>query len=78
VDKVINSDFDELKFRRSLRGDSTVMFEDLKSFCSGVLLSDGHDKISRSLGKKGFTVKSLYSQVRSDCVKVPFKFLWKS
>lgn len=78
MDKVINSNFDGLKFRRSLRGDSTVMFEDLKSFCSGVLLSDGHDKISWSLGKKGFSVKSLYSQVRSDCVKVPFKFLWKS
>jgi hypothetical protein len=29
------------------------------------------------LGSKEFSVKSLYSSIKNDTVKVPYKFLWK-
>jgi hypothetical protein len=43
-----------------------------------VSLSDQDDKIVWGLGRKGFSVNSLYKKKVMDQVSVPYKFLWKS
>ena len=46
--------------------------------CKHVSLSDQDDRIVWGLGKKGFSVNSLYKKKVMDQVSVPYKFLWKS
>jgi hypothetical protein len=43
--------------------------------CENFVLSNERDKAIWTLENKGFSVKSLYSRIRSDAVKVPYKFL---
>jgi hypothetical protein len=51
------------------------MFEELKNYC--YVLSEANDKVIWGLGRKGFSVRSLYLHSRCDSVRVPYKFLWK-
>jgi hypothetical protein len=41
-------------------------------------LSDHDDKIEWVMGRKGFSVNSLYKKKMLDYVSIPYKFLWKS
>jgi hypothetical protein len=52
------------------------MLEKIKYRCRGLILTDVEDSIVWALNKSGYSVKSLYTKIRSDLVKVPFKFLW--
>jgi hypothetical protein len=40
-------------------------------------VSDQDDRIAWTLGKKGFSVNSLYNKM-CDQVSVPYRFMWKS
>jgi hypothetical protein len=78
VNKVLCSNFEVLSFRRRIIGNLSLMFEDLLGCCNNISLSDQDDRIVWCLGKKGFSVNSLYKKKVSDQVAVPYKFLWKS
>jgi hypothetical protein len=43
-----------------------------------VILSDQEDRIAWNLGRKGFSVNSIYRKKMADQVLIPYKFLWKS
>ena len=45
--------------------------------CENTRLSNSSDKTIWALSAKGFTIKSVYSQLRCDSIKVSFRFLWK-
>jgi hypothetical protein len=77
VEKVINSNFSMLTFRRSLVGDTTNMLDEIKHRCRGLILTNYDDQIVWALNKTGYSVKSMYSKIRSDSVKVSFRFLWE-
>jgi hypothetical protein len=77
VQKVISSNFSPLTFRRRLVGDTVNMLEEIKYRCHDLILTDAEDLIVWALNKSGYSVKSLYAKIRSDLVKVLFKFLWK-
>jgi len=77
VDKVLSSDFNALSFRRRIVGDLGNMFEALKSLCCQTTLTVDDDRVHWTLGKKGFTVNSLYKMNRSNSMLVPYRFLWK-
>jgi hypothetical protein len=78
VNKVLCSNFEVLSFRRRIIGNLSLMFEDLLGCCNNISLSDQDDRIVWCLGKKGFSVNSLYKKKVSDQVAVSYKFLWKS
>ena len=77
VEKVLLSRGDCLRFRRSLTGTTLRMWDELRSLCRGVLLSDSRDTIKWKLGGKGFSVKSFYRYLKARTVKFPKRFLWK-
>jgi hypothetical protein len=76
-EKVINSNFLMLTFRRRVVGDTTNMLEEIKHRCRGLILTNCDDQIVWALNKTGFSVKYMHSKIRCDLVKVPFRFLWK-
>jgi hypothetical protein len=78
VNKVLESNFDALSFRRRIIGNLRVLFEDLMNCRNHFSLSDQDDRIVWGLDKKGFSVNSLYKKKVMDQVSVPYKFLWKS
>jgi hypothetical protein len=78
VNKVLESNFDALSFRRRIIGNLRVLFEDMLRCCNHFSLSDQDDRIIWSLDKKGFSVNSLYKKKVMDQVSVTYKFLWKS
>jgi hypothetical protein len=78
VNKVLDSNFETLSFRRRIIGNLSVLFEELLSCCNNFSLSDQDDRIVWCLDKKGFSVNSLYKKKVNDQVSVPYKFLWKS
>jgi hypothetical protein len=78
VNKVLSSNFEALSFRRRIIGNLNLMYEELLGCCNNQALSNQEDRIVWSLGKKGFSVNSLYKKKMSDQVVVPCRFLWKS
>jgi hypothetical protein len=46
--------------------------------CNQIVRYDCDDKVSWSLGRHGFSVKSFYRDSKCSHVPVPFKFLWKT
>lgn len=73
VEKVLTSDFHVLSFRRRIIGDLSVMFDNL------VACYNNHkDKVTWSLCKKGYSVKSFYMKKKCDQVCVPYFFMWKT
>jgi hypothetical protein len=77
VDQVISFTFQGLNFRRHLVGENAVMFENLKRMCSGIHLTQEMNRVNCTLGKNGFSTKSLYNWISCEGVKVPYRFLWK-
>jgi hypothetical protein len=77
VEKVLNSDFQALSFRRRIIGDLSMKFGDLVACCNTFQINNQKDKVSWSLDKKGYSVKSFYSK-KCDQVRVPYYFLWKT
>jgi hypothetical protein len=75
VNKVLSFNFDVLSFTRRIIGNLSVMFEEVLGCCNNHSLSDQDDIIVWCLGKKGFSVNSLYKKLISDQVAVPYKFL---
>ena len=59
-------------------GDTTIMFENLKQSGDAIDLLIKNDRVSWSLGAKGFSVNSVYKQLINDSIKVSFRFMWKS
>jgi hypothetical protein len=55
-----------------------VLLDELVSCCNQVTLSDQEDKIVWNLGRKGFSVNSIYKKKMEDQVLIPYNFLWKS
>jgi hypothetical protein len=77
VQKALQNDLSNLKFKRRILVETARLFENLKSCCENIGLSNSLDKTIWTLSAKGFTVKSVYSQLRCNSIKVPFRFLWK-
>jgi hypothetical protein len=78
VNNVLTSNFEALTFRRRIVGNLRVLLDELVSCCNQVTLSDQEDKIVWNLGRKGFSVNSIYKKKMEDQVLIPYKFLWKS
>jgi hypothetical protein len=74
VHKVISSNFQALTFRRRLTGVLGDDYNDLITRCSNVLLSEEEDKSVWLLGGKGFSVNSLYKEMKSSQTVVPSNF----
>jgi hypothetical protein len=62
VNKVLESNFDVLSFRRRIIGNLSVLFEEMLSCCNIFSLTDQDDRIVWGLDKKGFSVNSLYKK----------------
>ena len=77
VNDVLASNFEVLKLRRIV-GNLRVLMDEMMSCCNHVFLSDQEDRIMWSLGRKGFSVNSVYKKKMIDQVSIPYKFLWKS
>jgi hypothetical protein len=78
VEKVLSSNFQMLTFRRRLLGDLTTDHNNLVDQCNKVVRSNYDDKVSWSLGRHGFSVKSFYIESKCSQIPVPSKFLWKT
>jgi hypothetical protein len=78
VNEVFTSNFESLTFRRRIVGNLKLFFDELINYCNQVSLSDQEDKIVWTLGKKGFSVNSLYRKKMENQTLIPYKFLWKS
>lgn len=78
VNTVLVSNFETLSFRRRIIGNLRVLLDELMICCNHVSFSDHDDKIVWGLGKKVFSVNSLYKKKVMDQVSIPYKFLWKS
>jgi hypothetical protein len=78
VNDVLASNFEVLTFRRRIVGNLRVLMDEMMSCCNHVFLSDQEDRIMWSLGRKGFSVNSVYKKKMIDQVSIPYKFLWKS
>jgi hypothetical protein len=78
VHNVISSNFQALTFRRRLTGGLGDAYNDLITQCSDVLLSEEEDNSVWLLGSKGFSVNSLYKEMKSSLIDVPSNFLWKT
>jgi hypothetical protein len=61
VNDVFTSNFETLTFRRRIVGNLRMLFDEMRS-CNQVSLSDQEDKIVWLLGKKGFSVNSMYKK----------------
>ena len=78
VAKVFNQDFDCIRFRRCLYGETLTMWNELLDMCSQVTLSEEPDRVKWLLTKSGsFSVKSLYHYLIARVVAFPFKLLWR-
>jgi hypothetical protein len=78
VNTVVASNFEALTFRRRIIGNLRVLLDELMICCNHVSLSDHDDRIEWVMGRKGFSVNSLYKKKMLDHVSIPYKFLWKS
>jgi hypothetical protein len=78
VEKVFSSDFQTLTFRRRLLGDLASDFDKMIDQCKKIMRSNCGDKVSWSLGRQGFSVKTFYRESKYTQIPVPFKFLWKT
>jgi hypothetical protein len=78
VNTILVSNFETLSFRRRIIGNMRVLLDELMICCNHVSLSDHDDRIVWGLGRKGFSVNSLYKKKVMDQVSIPYKFLWKS
>ena len=73
VAKVFNQDFDCIRFRRCLYGETLTMWNELLDMCSQVTLSEEPDRVKWLLTKSGsFSVKSLYHYLIARVVAFPF------
>ena len=78
VAKAFEHDFNCIRFRRCLYGETLDMWNKLLDMCSQVVLSEEPDKVNWLLTSSGqFSVKSLYQYIIAKRVVFPFKFLWK-
>jgi hypothetical protein len=76
VDKVVSSLGRVLIFRRHLWGDLASEWLNLLAIVHSTVLSPGDDKVRWTLGKKCFTIRSLYNTLESRLVIKPLKKLW--
>ena len=77
VAKVFLEVWEVLNFRRNLWGELADMLLTLKELCMGVQLTQTEDRCRWLLTKLGqFTVKSVYTALKSIQVRVPYRKLW--
>jgi hypothetical protein len=62
ANEALTSNFEALTFRRRIVGNLRVLLDELVSCCNQVTLSDQEDKIMWNLGRKGFSVNSIYKK----------------
>ena len=78
VAKVFTLEFNCIRFRRCLHGETLDMWNKLLDMCGQVILSDKPDKVKWLLTNSGsFSVKSLYHYLIARQVVFPFKKLWR-
>lgn len=68
VYSALQNNLENLRFRRRLDGVTAVMSENLKCCCANVTSTHHSDKIAWAIDNKGFLVRSLYNQIRSDLI----------
>jgi hypothetical protein len=76
VDKVVSSLGRMLIFRGHFWGNLASEWLNLLAIVHSTVLSPRDDKVRWTLGKKGFTIKSLYNALQSRPVIKPFKKFW--
>ena len=78
VAKVFSQDFDCIRFRRCLYGETLEIWNKLHDMCSQVTLSEEPDRVKWLLTSSGkFSVKSLYHYLVARQVVFPYKLLWR-
>ena len=65
------------EIQENTSGEIAEMMRDITTICGEISLTAEPDKIHWKLGKKGFTVSSLYKHLKVNAVDFPQKFLWK-
>lgn len=68
VYSALQNNLENLRLRIRLDGVTTVMSENLKYCCANVTSTHHSDKIAWAIDNKGFLVRSLYNQIRSDLI----------
>ena len=77
VRDALGSSISSLSFRRNIVGPKLVEWENVRTLCDNVVLSDEDDQLVWLLtASKQFPVKSFYSAMQS-VGSVPHRFLWK-
>jgi hypothetical protein len=78
VEKVLSTNSESLIFRRRLVGTGADNLKDMISSYEDICLNDSRDNVIWLLDKKGYSVKSLYHNYRSNLGRVPYMFIWKA
>lgn len=77
VARVFDKGWGCIRFRRTLWGETAVMWEQLQNLCADVVLTDDEDSLSWTLTKSGiFSVQSMYLALKISQVKWPHRKLW--
>lgn len=78
VAMVLKQGFKSIKYRRTLLGESLLLWQQLDHDCSKVKLSNVCDKLVWRLTPSGvfFSVKSFYNSLRNQSFCFPFRFIW--
>jgi mannosylglycoprotein endo-beta-mannosidase len=78
VARVFAQDFNCIRFRRCLYGESLEMWNKLLDMCGSTTLSQEPDRVSLKLTKSGiFSVKLLYTYLMARRVLFPYKMIWR-
>jgi mannosylglycoprotein endo-beta-mannosidase len=78
VAKVFAQNFNCIRFRRCLYGESLEMWNKLLDMCGNTSLSQEPDRVSWKLTRSGvFSVKSLYTYLMARQVLFPYKMIWR-
>jgi hypothetical protein len=78
VAKVFAQEFNCIRFRRCLYGESLEMWNKILDICRRTNLTEEPDRVSWTLTKSGaFSVKSLYTYLIARRILFPYKMIWR-
>ena len=77
IAEVFETNWTNIKFRRTLWGETAAMWQELQTLCMGVSLVEGEDRCRWVLTKSGnFSVKSTYLALKLRSVKWSHRNIW--
>jgi hypothetical protein len=78
VKKAFSSDFRAVNFRRRIYGTLEVDYNNLITQCNNTNISEEEDKSVWLLGNKGYSVNSIYKEIKCSQIPLSSSFLWKT